>query len=106
MQCNAQLSTLLETLTLVDPPTVDQLVVGESTVINVRNVLRESQVLSFDVAKMSPEIAGEVMGTSAEVTGACLKLEQEILIKISQFKREMSHPDPAPVHVPLSLIHI
>ena len=29
-QCKAQLSTLLESLTLVDPPTVDQLVVGES----------------------------------------------------------------------------
>ena len=47
-----------------EPPSADQLVVGESTVINVRSALRESQVLSLEVADMSPEIAGEVMVTS------------------------------------------
>ena len=50
---------------------------------------------------MSPEIAGEVMSTSANVSSNCIKLETEILIKISKFKEELyPPPPPTPVYVP------
>ena len=97
-QCNEQLIRLLESLTMEEPPSIDQLVVGESTVIDVRSALRKEQVLALEVADMSPEIAGEVMVTSAAVSNTCKKLETEILVKINKFKSELCPPDP--VHTP------
>ena len=80
-----------------EPPSIDQLVVGENTVNNVWSALGEEEVLSLEVADMSPEIAGEVMVTSANVRNTCLKLETKILIRMNRFKRELCPPDPVPV---------
>merc|ERR1711888_257537 len=91
----------LDSLTLEEPPSVHQLMQGENTVVNVRSTLREFQNLSLEVAEMSPEISGEVMSASADVSNNCLKLENEILIKISEFKEKLfPPPPPTPTYVP------
>ena len=100
-ESNEELNKLLESLTMEEPPSIHQLGVGENTVINVRGAIRDYMNLSWEVAQMSPEIATEVMNMATNVSSNCKRLENEILIKISEFKEKLyPPPPPTPTYVP------
>ena len=99
-QAKEHLTRLLGELSLDEPPSAEELVVGDHMLVNARVAMNEANKQSLELAEMNPDMAAELMGMDATETGSFYKLEKEILIKVNKFKALYPSLCPAPVHVP------
>ena len=99
-QARESLTWLLDQLSLDEPPSAEQLVVGENMLMNAQGAMIEANKQSLEVAELNPDIASELMNADATETSSFNRIETKILIKVNRFKSLYPHLSPAPVHAP------
>ena len=73
-------------MSLVEPPSAEQLVVGEKMLISAQAVMQKANKLSLEVAGLKPDSANDMTDTDAAERSSYNRMEHKILIKVNRFK--------------------